>query len=99
MAANRKQSQEAIVKKAISDAAFKKALLANPKAALEKELGVALPKDLKVEVVEETASTLFLVLPDVVDAGAMSEKDLEAVAGGGPYKVPSLKYDNKGNCV
>lgn len=99
MAANRKTTQEAIVKKAISDAAFKKALMADPKATLEKELGIALPKGLKVEIVEETASTLYMVLPDVIKTDTLSDKELEAVAGGGPYKIESLKYDNKGACV
>lgn len=70
-----------LVAKAQADPAFRQALLLNPKAAIEKEFGVTLPAAPELRVVEETASTNYLVLPATVDA-ELSEADLEAVAGG-----------------
>ena len=42
---------------------YREALLANPKATLGAQLGCALPPWLRVEVLQETADTIFLVLP------------------------------------
>ncbi|MDD4869916.1 MAG: NHLP leader peptide family RiPP precursor [Kiritimatiellae bacterium] len=91
----RREFEAQIVKKAWKDAKFKKELLTNPKSVLEKELkvinkDVKLPASVKVKVVEETADTIYLVLPrnpkEVVGKD-LSDKDLEAVAGGTLYGV------------
>jgi hypothetical protein len=93
--AGRKEFEAQIVKKAWKDPKFKKELLADPKAVLEKELKAVskdakLPASMKVNVVEETADTIYLVLPrnpkEVVGKD-LSDKDLEAVAGGTLYGV------------
>ncbi|MFZ5352249.1 MAG: NHLP leader peptide family RiPP precursor [Bacillota bacterium] len=61
--AKRNEIQEKLIKKAWEDAEFKKELMANPKAAIEKVMQITLPADIKIEVVEETESKMFLVLP------------------------------------
>jgi hypothetical protein len=74
-----------IIAKAAKDEAFKKALLANPKAALESEFGVKLPEDVSYKVLEETANQQYLVLPAVPPAAPedeLSDAELEEVAGG-----------------
>ena len=71
-----------IVAKASKDKAFRAALLSNPNAAIEKELGIKLPQGVKIKVVEDSASQVHLVLPPASD-GALSDAQLKNVAGGG----------------
>ena len=50
---------------------------------MEQELGTRLPESVQVRVVEETADTIYLVLPSASPLGGeLSERELEAVAGG-----------------
>jgi hypothetical protein len=74
-----------LIAKAWEDDAFKKALVENPKATIEKELEVTLPADLNIRVFEETRDTICLVLPvnpDDLPEAQISEEELDAVAGG-----------------
>ena len=62
---------------------YRKALLADPKKALAKQMNQELPDFLKVKVVQDTADTIHLVLPHVPQEGEeLSDADLETVAGG-----------------
>jgi hypothetical protein len=82
-------SQARLVGRAMTDDTFRQQLLASPKAAIEQELGVSLPAELEVVVVEETASRLCLVLPArSFGANEMSEQDLSAVSGGMVHDPP-----------
>jgi len=77
--------QARLIAKAWEDETFKRSLLDDPKAAIEKELEVTLPADLKIQVVEETLDTICLVLPvdpKTLPDAELSEDELEAVAGG-----------------
>lgn len=76
---NRKITREEIVRKAQADKDFKKSLVENPKAALS-QLGVKLPTDVEVKVVEESSKVLYLVLP--ANPEELTEEQLELVAGG-----------------
>ena len=68
---------------ATKNAQYKKALLADPKKILAKQMNQQLPDFLKVKVVQDTADTIYLVLPHVPKEGEeLSDADLEAVAGG-----------------
>lgn len=83
MSETRYELQEKIVSKALSDAAYKQELLANPKAAVEKELGITIPEGVAINIMQETGEQVFLVLPYIEDAeGELSEDQLESVAGG-----------------
>jgi hypothetical protein len=75
-----------VMKKAWSDPAFKKRLLADPKPAIADAAGVELPAALKVRVHENTATVKNLVLPVNPKSEELSDSDLEAVAGGGMSK-------------
>jgi hypothetical protein len=68
--------------KAWKDEAFMKALKADPKAVINKEYGVKIPDNVNVEVIEETASKLYLRLPPNPADLELSDEQLEAVAGG-----------------
>ena len=84
-AAGREQMERRLIEKSLQDDAFRQRLLADPRAAVEEELG-RLPEGVRVVAVEETAETLYLVLPlrstESQEAGELSDRDLEAVAGG-----------------
>jgi hypothetical protein len=90
----RKEFEELLIARAQADPAFRQALLSQPMATIEQELGIALPEGLRVEILEETASTLYLVLPPPAEA-ELSEEDLDDVSGGatsGPlkFRLPHL---------
>lgn len=76
------QAKDKIIKKALTDSAFKKALLADPNAAIEKELGEKMPDGAKVVVLEDKADTVHLVLPVIRGTGQLSDDDLDKVSGG-----------------
>lgn len=91
---NREEFERQIVAKSQKDPAFRQALLADPKATLQAELqslkaGVTLPAELKVSVVEESASHIYLRIPAAVH-GTLSEKELVAMSGGASEPPPAL---------
>ncbi len=59
----RSEVQKKIIAKAWEDEAFKQELLSNPKAVLQRELNINLPDSISVNILEETADTSYLVLP------------------------------------
>jgi Nitrile hydratase, alpha chain len=84
-ASSREEMERRLVQRSLEDDAFRQRLLADPKAAVEQELGTRLPDDVRVVAVEETAETIYLVLPSSSPLGEgaeLSDRELEAVAGG-----------------
>ncbi len=76
-----------LIARAWEDDEFRAALLNDPQAAVA-QAGLELPEGVALEVVEETPDVHVLVLPpnpnvDEMDDVALSEEDLEMVAGGG----------------
>ena len=65
---------------------FRQRLMEDPKGAVEEELGARLPEGVRVETVEESADTIYLVLPSTSmadrEGGELSDRELESVAGG-----------------
>ena len=82
----RAEAERRIVQRSIEDDAFRQKLIEDPKAAVEQELGSRLPEEVRVVTVEESAETIYLVLPSTPMAGAegveLSDQELESVAGG-----------------
>lgn len=77
--------------KAAQDAGFRAAFTANPKEAIEAAFGVTFPAGLKFQAVEAPADTVVVVLPAAARVpadGALSDDDLDAVAGGTSYELP-----------
>ena len=73
---------------------YKKALLANPKKVVAMQLGQELPDSLSVQVIEDSADNIHMVLPYIPQEGAeLSDADLEMVAGGkgGGYTCNDIK--------
>ena len=70
-----------VIAQAWSDEEFKQRLKDDPHAALA-EHGADVPHDKRIEVVEDTAETVHLVLPAEPE-GEISEEELAKVSGGG----------------
>src|SRR5918998_3081913 len=70
----------------LQDESFRQRLLEDPKGAVEQELGTRLPEEVRVVAVEESAETIYLVLPSTSmagrEGGELSDLELEKVAGG-----------------
>ena len=75
-----------LIDKATEDNEFRSQLIADPKAAIEAEIGMTVPAEFNIEVHEETATTSHLILPPSAELG---EADLVQVAGG-------FSWDNVG---
>ena len=81
----RAEIERRLVETSLQDESLRQRLLADPRGALEEALGTQLPADVEVRAVEETAETIYLVLPStsaVGEGGELSDQELEAVAGG-----------------
>jgi hypothetical protein len=81
----RAEVERTLVQRSIEDEDFRRRLLEDPKAAVEQEFGSRLPESVEVRAVEESAQTIYLVLPSasaVGEGGELSDEALEAVAGG-----------------
>jgi Nitrile hydratase, alpha chain len=70
-----------VIGQAMSDPVFRKKLLADPVSTL-KGAGVEVPEGVSVQVVEDTATLVHVVLPAVERDGAVADNDLDAVSGG-----------------
>jgi hypothetical protein len=94
----RAEVERRLVERSLQDEEFRQRLLADPKGTLEQELGRGLSEGVQVRVVEETPDTIYLVLPSasrVGEGGEVSDKELEAVAGGGE----STSNVNEFSCI
>ena len=79
----RRDVDQEIATKAASDPKFRKRFMSNPKSVLA-EMGYDVRDTIKVNVVEEDASNVYVVLPKAKGGGGadLSDDDLEAVAAG-----------------
>lgn len=73
-----------VVERAVSDPEFRARLLTDPRAAVTELLGVDLPEDVTITVVEQAPTEAVIVLPAAPAAeGAVADQELTEVAGGG----------------
>jgi hypothetical protein len=58
--------------------------VSNPRGKLEREFGLKVPEAVQVSVLEESPQNIYLVLPSAPPGTSreLSDKELEAVAGG-----------------
>ena len=75
------QLREVIGLRAQKDAAFRSSLASNPKSAVEGVIGTSLPQNVTVNIIEDTASSINIVIPPAA-SDELGEDELEAVAGG-----------------
>jgi hypothetical protein len=84
--------QSRVIGQAMSDPAFRRKLLADPAGTL-KGAGVKLPEGVTIEVVEDTATKVHVVLP--AHADEMLDSDLDAAVGGVGCFGPSCGETNE----
>jgi hypothetical protein len=88
-ASGRQEMERRLIERSLEDEDFRQRLLADPRAAIEEELGTPLPEGVRIRAVEETQDTIYLVLPPTSSSdqpgGTLSDEELEAVAGGGGW--------------
>lgn len=87
MKMTRGEMQDLLAKFAGSNPQYRSALLKDPRALVEKQFNMSLPDNVRVKAVEESADTIYVVVPHAVAAGAeLDDADLEKVAGGSTVK-------------
>lgn len=80
----RQSIEQEIRVKSLKDTEFRQQLLADPKSAIEAAMGINIPENLEIKVMEESASHLILTVPPALpeNTNDLSEEQLQAVAGG-----------------
>ncbi len=79
----RYERESKLITRAWRDPAFRQALLADPKAVFEKELGIKLPADFEIRVLEDTAYVYHFVIPrNPAGEGELADFELDGVVGG-----------------
>ena len=93
----RKKLEAQLIDRAMKDATFRQELLRDPKGVFARELNSPIPEHITVQVVEESPTHVYLVLPQgPVSAGAeLADAELEEVAGG---NVPLTRDDRRTEC-
>jgi len=83
MELTRGQINDLVASFACKDARYRNALRADPKRVLSLQLGRTMPRFVDVQLIEESADTVVLVLPyRPKEEGELSDADLEIVSGG-----------------
>ena len=82
-----------ILEKAAEDEAFRARLLEDPHGAISDELGCGVPEGLKINVLEDSATTTNIVLPP---KARLEAAELESVSGAVKWD-PSPDDDNDRN--
>jgi nitrile hydratase alpha subunit len=74
--------KQRVLDRAERDDAFRQHLVSDPKAAIAEELGVAIPDDVTIRVVEEPPQEVILLLPARSGPGELDDEQLAAASGG-----------------
>jgi hypothetical protein len=74
------KSREELISRAMEDPGFRARLTSDPRGTLERELGVPVPADTEITVLEQSRTHAYVVLPAQPE---LSEEELAGAAGGG----------------
>ncbi|MCF4965701.1 NHLP leader peptide family RiPP precursor [Nostoc sp. CMAA1605] len=83
---NQENLEAKIIARAWKSDAYKQELLENPKAVIAREFDVEIPAEVSVQVLEETPTNLYFVLPmrpqfEAEELADISAEELELLAG------------------
>ncbi len=82
----RKELEAKLIARALKDESFRNELRSDPKTAIEKELGMEIPGEINIRLVEENENEVCLVIPHVFsDTNELTDVELESVPGGDYY--------------
>ncbi len=84
--------REHLVDKATTDETFRAQLIADPKAAIRDELGLAIPDGFTINVHEETVDASHLVLPPHAELGLADLEEAAGGAGNWRYRADGSRY-------
>jgi hypothetical protein len=73
---------ERVIERAERDDTFRQQLMEDPRAAISADLGIELPEDLEIRVIEEDPREAVIVLPASAEPSEVSEEQLSQVVGG-----------------
>src|SRR5438093_500681 len=92
MRRTRRDLEVQLIERAWRDPSFRRELLADARAVIERELQTHLPDRIEIRVVEETPERLYLVLPVRPEAGegVLADEELEDLAGGFVWGIARL---------
>lgn len=95
------EARRQLIRRSVEDEDLRQRLLADPKGTVEEQLGAKLPEGIEIRVVEETSKIIYLVLPPsgLGRGGELSDREMEAVAGGwggGGYSTDGFTCDGRG---
>jgi hypothetical protein len=99
---SRGEWERKLIQRSLEDEEFRQRLLDDPKGTLEQELGGRFPESIEVRVVEESADTIYLVLPNASPLGEgeeISDQELEQVAGGVDHTAYGHTCDAHSTCA
>ena len=85
------EMRQKVLGRAGEDRAFRQRLLAEPKAAVEEELGVRIPEPMSIVVHEEGAGTAHIVLPP---DSRLGEADLQVATGSFGTAPEEIQFKN-----
>ncbi len=85
--------------KAATDPAFRALALRDGKAAVEQVTGGPLPDGLKIHFVEGEGADITWGLPPLHQAGELSDRELEAVAGGRDSESSAAAAEGAGDAA
>lgn len=94
----RKDLETQLIARSFEDERFKQELLTNPKVVVEKEIGTALPEGLEIKVIEETETTLYMVIPKNPYEG-LAESELKTDLGLTLDEVARWVYEQQANVL
>jgi Nitrile hydratase, alpha chain len=97
MSMTRGEMQDVLAGFAAKNPDYRSALVRNPRAIIAKQFNMVIPDNVAIKAVEESADTIYVVVPHAVAAGAeLDDADLEKVAGGSTVKGDANCNDSDG---